>query len=81
MATHLRDFDRQLAGIEAKVAGLFAMELSPRSRGLIERMGELACDMWGQTMDCWCQRDKSAASALAHTGRLALGRRPEKRTR
>ena len=40
-------------------------ELSPRCRGLIERMDELACDMWRRAADCWCQRDGSTASALA----------------
>jgi phosphate transport system protein len=40
-------------------------ELSPRCRGLITQMDELACDMWRRATDCWCQRDGSAASALA----------------
>ena len=40
-------------------------ELSPRSRGIIERMGNLASDMWRQAADCWYQRDRSAALALA----------------
>ena len=45
---------------------LLATELSPpRCRGLIERMGELACDMWRRVADCWYQQDGSAASALA----------------
>jgi phosphate transport system protein len=44
---------------------LLAAELSPRCRGLIERMGELAGDMWGRAADCWYERDGSAASVLA----------------
>jgi phosphate transport system protein len=28
-------------------------------------MDELACGMWRRAADCWCQRDGSAASALA----------------
>jgi phosphate transport system protein len=44
---------------------LLAAELSPRCRGLIERMGELASDMWGRAADCWYERDDSTASALA----------------
>jgi phosphate transport system protein len=44
---------------------LLAAELSPRCRGLIERMGELACDMWRRAADCWYERDGSAAPALA----------------
>ena len=51
--------------IASRVGHLLAAELSPRCRGLIERMGELARDMWRQTADCWYQRDGSAAPALA----------------
>ena len=39
-------------------------ELSPRTRGIIERMGRLASDMWRQAADCWYQRDRSGAFAL-----------------
>ena len=40
-------------------------DLSPRTRGIVERMGSLASDMWTQAADCWYQRDRSAAFALA----------------
>jgi len=40
-------------------------DLSPRSRGIVERMGSLASEMWRQSADCWYQRDRSAAQALA----------------
>jgi phosphate transport system protein len=40
-------------------------DLSPRARGIIERMGSLASDMWRQAADCWYQRDRSAALALS----------------
>ena len=40
-------------------------DLSPRTRGIVERMGSLASDMWRQAADCWYQRDRSAAFALA----------------
>ena len=40
-------------------------DLSPRTRGLVERMGTVAADMWRQASDCWYQRDRSAALALA----------------
>ena len=43
---------------------LLSEDLSPRSRGLVERMGSLASDMWRQAADCWYQRDRSAAFAL-----------------
>jgi phosphate transport system protein len=40
-------------------------DLSPRARGLVERMGTVVADMWRQAADCWYQRDRSAALALA----------------
>lgn len=40
-------------------------DLSPRSGGLVERMGNLASDVWRRTADSWYQRDHSAAAALA----------------
>ena len=40
-------------------------DLSPRSRGIVERMGNLVSDMWRQAADSWYQRDRSAAAALA----------------
>jgi phosphate transport system protein len=42
-----------------------ADDLSPRTRGIIERMGTVAADMWRQAADCWYQRDRNAAFALA----------------
>ena len=40
-------------------------DLSPRARGIVERMGSVASDMWRQAADCWYQRDRSAAFALS----------------
>ena len=40
-------------------------DLSPRARGLVEWMGNLASDLWRQAADSWYQRDRSAAAALA----------------
>jgi phosphate transport system protein len=40
-------------------------DLSPRARGLVERMGSVASDMWRGAADCWYQRDRNGASALA----------------
>ena len=40
-------------------------DLSPRGRELVERMGNLACEMWNRTADSWYQRDHSAADVLA----------------
>jgi phosphate transport system protein len=42
-----------------------ADDLSPRTRGIVERMGSLTADMWRQAADCWYQRDRNAALALA----------------
>ena len=39
-------------------------DLSPRSRELAERMGNLASDMWRRTADSWYQRNHSAAAVL-----------------
>src|SRR5690348_4083182 len=36
-------------------------DLSPRCRGLVARMGELASGMWRQAADAWYKRDRSAA--------------------
>ena len=43
---------------------ILSEDLSPRSRGLVERMGNLASVMWRQAADSWYQRDRSAAVAL-----------------
>jgi phosphate transport system protein len=43
---------------------LLDADLSPRSRGLVERMGELASGMWRQAADSWYQRDQSVAAVL-----------------
>ena len=37
------------------VRGL-GVELSPRARGLVEKMGEVACDMWRATADAYADR-------------------------
>ena len=47
---------------------ILSEDLSPRSRGLIERMGDLASDMWRQAADAWYKRDRSAAFALGERG-------------
>ena len=43
---------------------ILSEDLSPRSRGLIEQMGNLASDMWREAVDCWRKRDRSAAAVL-----------------
>ena len=39
-------------------------DLSPRTRGIVERMGTLASEMWRQAVDSWYQRDRSTALEL-----------------
>ncbi|HUY64479.1 MAG TPA: PhoU domain-containing protein [Acidimicrobiales bacterium] len=42
------------------VRGL-GMELSPRARGLVEQMGEVACEMWRATADAYVDRPPDVA--------------------
>ncbi len=39
-------------------------DLSPRTRGLVQRMGDTAADMWDKASDAWYKRDRTAAEAL-----------------
>jgi phosphate transport system protein len=50
--------------IASRANHILSGDLSPRSRGLVERMGDLVSDMWRQAADSWYQRDRSAAAAL-----------------
>ena len=54
-----------IVNIARRATHILSEDLSPRSRGLIEQMGRAAADMWRQAVDSWCQRDRSAAVALA----------------
>src|SRR6476646_6968009 len=44
---------------------ILSEDLSPRCRGLIERMGNLASGMWRQAVDSWYERDRSAAAKIS----------------
>ena len=50
--------------IGSRANHLLGEDLSPRARGLVERMGTLASEMWRQAVDSWYQRDRSVASML-----------------
>jgi phosphate transport system protein len=50
--------------IASRANHILGEDLSPRCRGLIERMGDTASAMWRQAVDSWYQRDRSAAAAL-----------------
>src|SRR5215472_5185409 len=43
---------------------VLSADLSPRSRGLVERIGNLASAMWRQAADAWYKRDRTAVFAL-----------------
>ncbi len=42
--------------------------LTPRTRALVERMGNVVSDMWRQAADSWYQHGYSAAAVLAERG-------------
>jgi phosphate transport system protein len=50
--------------IAAMANHILSEDLSPRSRGLVERMGKLAAAMWRKAADSWYQRDRAAAAQL-----------------
>jgi phosphate transport system protein len=51
--------------IASRANHILSDDLSPRTRGIVERMGSVASGLWRQAADCWYQRDRSAALALA----------------
>jgi phosphate transport system protein len=50
--------------IASRANHILGADLSARSRGLVERMGNLVSEMWRRAADSWYQRDRSAAFAL-----------------
>jgi phosphate transport system protein len=54
-----------VTSIALRANHILSGDLSPRTRGLVERMGSLASDMWRRTADAWYQRDHSAAASLS----------------
>jgi phosphate transport system protein len=50
--------------VAARSNHILSNDLSPRCRGIVERMGDLASAMWRQAADSWYKRDPSAAVAL-----------------
>jgi phosphate transport system protein len=52
----------QIAG---RANHILSADLSPRSRGLVERMGTLVSEMWRQAADSWYKRDRSGAATLS----------------
>jgi phosphate transport system protein len=50
--------------IAEQATHILSGELSPRVRGLVERMGETAADMWNRAANAWYERDRNAAEVL-----------------
>src|SRR4029077_20766402 len=50
--------------VASRANHILGEDLSPRTRGIVERMGNLVSEMWRQAVDSWYQRDRSAAPAL-----------------
>jgi phosphate transport system protein len=50
--------------IAARANHILGEDLSPRCRGLVEQMGNLASSMWREAVDSWYQRDRSVAARL-----------------
>jgi phosphate transport system protein len=54
-----------VAQIASRASHIRSEDLSPHSRGLVERMGNLVSDMWRQAADSWYQPGHSATAVLA----------------
>ncbi len=65
IAPELERSHRLVVQIASRANHILSEDLSPRSRGLVERMGNLVSDMWRQAADSWYQRDRSAAFRLS----------------
>jgi phosphate transport system protein len=50
--------------IASRANHILGEDLSPRTRGFVEQMGNLASGMWRQAADSWYQRDRAAAFTL-----------------
>jgi phosphate transport system protein len=51
--------------VAARAGHILGDDLSTRTRGLVQRMGDLASAMWRMAADSWYHRDRSASFALA----------------
>ena len=51
--------------LASRASHIRSEDISPRSRELVERMGNLASGMWRRAADSWYERDPSAAAVLA----------------
>lgn len=53
-----------LVNIASRADHILSGDLTPRCRGLVERMGTLASSMWREAVDSWYQRDRAVAAKL-----------------
>jgi phosphate transport system protein len=53
------------AHIARRAAYGLGAELTPRARGLIDRMGKVGTIMWRKSADCWYDKEGNAADELA----------------
>jgi phosphate transport system protein len=53
------------AHIARRAAYGLGAELTPRARGLIERMGKIGMTMWRTAADCWYDKEGKAADELS----------------
>jgi phosphate transport system protein len=51
--------------IARRAAYGLAAELTPRARGLIDRMGKVGVGMWRKAADCWYERDTHATEEIS----------------
>ncbi len=51
--------------IGSRANHILGEDLSPRCRGIVEAMGNLAAETWRRSADSWYQRDRTAALALS----------------
>src|SRR5262245_10234342 len=50
-----------VVNIARRASYILSEDLSPRTRRLVEQMGNLASDLWCEAVDCWRQRDRRRA--------------------
>jgi phosphate transport system protein len=63
----LPDLDRAhhlAVDIAEHATHVLSHDLSPRTRGLVQTMGDTAADMWNTAANAWYGRDRTAAEAL-----------------
>jgi len=53
--------------LASRASHIRSEDISPRSRELVERMGNLASDMWRRTADSWYQRDHELSATRQRT--------------